>query len=205
MNTKSIRKSPILDALFTSRARIKVLELFFLRSSKRHYLREIAEITNLPVRGVQRELARLEDAGILESEREGNRKYFMPKRDSPVFFELRSILVKTVGFADVVQAQLEKKADLIHFAFIFGSFAEGTEGVESDIDLLIVGSISSRRLAGLLQNAKQALEREINPVIMNMEEFVEKIVDQDSFILSVLQGPKIFLVGAENELSTVAS
>ena len=90
MTTKSIRNDPILQALFTSQARVEVLKLFFLRSSGRHYLREISSLTDQPVRAIQRELARLEDADLLVSSVEGNRKYFNANRQSPVFSEIRA-------------------------------------------------------------------------------------------------------------------
>ena len=74
MTTKSIQNDPILEALFTSQARVEILKLLFLISSNRHYLREIASLTKQPVRAVQRELARLEAAGLIQSWTEGNRK-----------------------------------------------------------------------------------------------------------------------------------
>ncbi len=79
---------------------MEVLKLFFLRSSSRHYMREISSLTDQPIRAIQRELARLEDAGLLISSVEGNRKYFQANRQSPVFSELRALMVKTAGIVD---------------------------------------------------------------------------------------------------------
>ncbi len=84
MTTKSIRQDPILEALFTSRARVEVLKLFLINPNNRHYLREVANLTRQPVRAVQRELARLEAVGLLQSNRAGNRKYFHPNHELPV-------------------------------------------------------------------------------------------------------------------------
>lgn len=204
MSTKSIRNSPILDALFTSQARVEVLKLFFLRSSGRHYLREIATLTEQPVRAIQRELARLEGAQILQSYREGNRKYFQANRDSPVYSELRSLLVKTVGLGDIIGRELAEELGTIRAAFLFGSYARGTESSTSDIDLMIIGSISSRELSRLLTPAKEILGREINPIVMHADEFREKVAQEDPFIQSVLQEPKTFLVGGDNELRDLA-
>lgn len=190
--------------MFTSKARVEVLKLFFLRSSKRHYLREIALLTDQPVRGIQRELARLEEVGILLSESEGNRRYFRPNRDLPVFSDLRSLLIKTAGFVDTFRDVLQEDSGAIRLALIFGSFARGTETVGSDLDLLVVGSITGRRLARSLKPAKAALGREINPVIMRVDEVVKRVENKDPFIQRVLQEPMIFLLGDEHELRALA-
>ena len=204
MTTKSIRNTPELDALFTSQARVEVLKLFFLRSSGRHYMREVATLTQQPFRAVQRELARLEGAKILQSSREGNRRYFQANRDSPIFSDLRSLLVKTVGLGDILGRALQEELGAIRAAFLFGSYARGTESSTSDIDLMIIGSITGRELSRLLTPAKQRLGREINPVIMQTDEFKEKIVKEDPFIQTVLQEPKTFLIGGNDELRELA-
>jgi predicted nucleotidyltransferase len=204
MTTKSIQRDPILEALFTSHARVEVLKLFFLRSSDRHYVREIASLTDQPVRAVQRELARLEQGGLLMSELDGNRKYYRANRNTPVFDELRSLLVKTAGLTDEIKGKLQNQSEQIDLAFIFGSFAKGAESSRSDVDILVIGSISARTLAALIAQLKVDLEREINPTILPQGEFKQKLKASDPFILSIMQEPKIFLIGGEDELETLA-
>ena len=200
MTTKSIQTDPILQALFTSQARVEVLKLFFLRSSSRHYMREISSLTNQPVRAIQRELARLEGAGLLLSSVEGNRKYFQANRQSPVFSELRALMVKTAGIVDQLKKVLQTRSDAIHVAFIFGSFARASETSASDIDLMIIGAITSRELSRLLKPLKESLDREMNPVTIRAEEFQENVKKGDSFTQSILEEPKIFLIGDIDEL-----
>ncbi|MDF1501140.1 MAG: nucleotidyltransferase domain-containing protein [Anaerolineales bacterium] len=183
---------------------MEVLKLFFLRSSGRHYVREIASLTDQPVRAVQRELARLEEGGLLVSELDGNRKYYQANRNSPVFSDLRAILVKTVGLTEEVRNQLKDRSDEIDMAFVFGSFARGEEGSQSDVDILVIGSISSRALSGLLSPLKEELGREMNPVVLPRAEFQQKIENSDAFILSVMREPKFFLIGGEDELEALA-
>jgi predicted nucleotidyltransferase/predicted transcriptional regulator with HTH domain len=204
MTTKSIQNDPILEALFTSQARVEILKLLFLISSNRHYLREIATLTKQPVRAVQRELARLESAGLVQSWTEGNRKYFQADRDLSVFPEIRALLMKTAGMKELVQQHLLEVTDPIHIALLFGSYASGKETPSSDIDLMVIGEITSRPLANVLGPAREILGREINPVIMNLEEFQQKVLDKDPFIQSVLREPKIFLIGDEDELGEIA-
>lgn len=204
MTTKSIQTDPILEALFTSQARVEVLRLFFLRSSSRHYLREISSLTDQPVRAIQRELARLEKAGLLVSSAEGNRKYFKANSQSPVFSELRSLMVKTSGIEDYLKKILQEQSDAIQLAFIFGSFARGSETVASDIDLMIIGDITSRELSRLLTPLKEDLDREMNPVTIRAREFQENIDKGDSFTQSILEEPKIFLIGDDDGLQALA-
>ena len=205
MTTKSIHKDPLLEALFTSRARIEVLKLFFLHSSGRHYVREIALLTDQPVRAVQRELARLEQTGLLVSTVEGNRKYFHTNRNAPIFMDLRSLLAKTAGFAEAFREHLQARADSIETAFIFGSFANGTETAESDVDLLVIGCLSGRELSRMLAPLKNELGREINPIIIPTVEFVERVEQREPFILSIIEEPKIYLVGSDDELAALAN
>jgi predicted nucleotidyltransferase len=203
MTTKSIRNDPVLEALFTSQARVEVLKLFFLHSSGRHYMREIASLTNQPVRAIQRELARLEGGGLLLSSVEGNRKYFQVNRQSPVFFELRSLMVKTAGIGDLLKQILKERSDAIRVAFIFGSFARGAETASSDLDLMIIGDLGGRELSRLLVPLKEQLDREINPVTIRTDEFRENAERGDSFTQSILNEPKIFLVGDGDGLQTL--
>ncbi|MCH7589172.1 MAG: nucleotidyltransferase domain-containing protein [Chloroflexi bacterium] len=204
MTTKSIRRDPILEALFTSRARVEVLKLFLLNPSNRHYLREVASLTRQPVRAVQRELARLETVGLLLSTREGNRKYFQANHEFPVFPELKALFVKTAGLGDLIRVRLLEGPESIVLSFIFGSFARGEESSLSDIDVMVVGDITGRALARILTPAKEELGREINPVIMRTDELQERIASGDPFMQNVLREPKIFLVGGENELRELA-
>jgi predicted nucleotidyltransferase len=204
MTTKSIRNDTILDALFTSQARVEVLKLFFLRSSSRHYVREIAALTNQPVRAVQRELSRLENAGLLQSSVEGNRKYFQANRQSPVFPELRSLMIKTVGIAEELKNALQERTDAIEVAFIFGSFAQGTETASSDIDLMVIGEMTSRELSGYLSPLKIELDRELNPVSIRAQEFQANVEKGDAFTQTILYEPKIFVMGDEDGLQTLA-
>lgn len=203
MTTKSIRNDTILDALFTSQARVEVLKLFFLRSSTRHYMREISSLTNQPVRAIQRELARLENAGLVQSSVEGNRKYFQANRQSPVFSELRSLMTKTVGITDELKNTLQEKSEAIHVAFIFGSYARGTETPTSDIDLMVIGDMTSRELSGYLSPLKVQLDRELNPVLIQAQEFQANVEKGDTFTQTILKEPKIFLVGDEDGLQAL--
>jgi len=204
MTTKRIRTGSILEALFTSQARVALLELLLLNSESRYYLREISSLTKQPVRAVQREVARLSGAGLLVQMVEGNRRYYKANRLASVFPELRALLLKTAGLGDTLRRAIDKSRSPISLAFLFGSYARGTDDATSDIDLMVVGEVSGRELANLLSSPRHALGREVNVVLMPPQEFREKVVDGNPFVLNVLQEPKIFLIGGEYELREIS-
>ncbi|OGO15032.1 MAG: hypothetical protein A2Z14_03970 [Chloroflexi bacterium RBG_16_48_8] len=203
MTTKSIQNNSILEALFPSQARVEILKLLFLISSNRHYLREIAALTKQPIQAVQRELARLEAAGLVQSSTEGNRKYFQANRNLSVFPEIRALLLKTSGMKELIRDHLLEGEGSIRVAFLFGSHASGTETPSSDIDLMVIGDMTGRSLANILAPAREKLGREINPVRMRTEELVQKVADQDPFIHRILREPKTFLIGDEDEFREI--
>jgi predicted nucleotidyltransferase len=204
MTKKSIDSTSLAEALFTSQARLAVLKLLLLNPDRRFYLREIAAKADLPVRAVQVEVARLEASGLLQSSVEGNRKYHQANRRAPIFPELRSLLLKTVGLGDALKESLRRASGEIEVACVFGSIAAGTDTASSDIDLLVVGAMTGRALAGLLAPLRESLGREINPVLMTKAEFRRKVRDGNHFLRATLEGPRIHLIGGDDELSELA-
>ena len=204
MTTKRIRPYPTLGALITSRARVEILKLLLLNPADRRYLREVASLTHQPLRAAQRELARLESAGLLTSTTEGNRKYFRANRESPIFPEIRGLLLKTVGLGDVLRQHLQEHRGSIRLAFLFGSYARGTEGSTSDIDLMVIGEITGKDLAKLLAPVRKASGREVNTICMTPAEFRAKARQENSFLGEILREPKTFLIGGEDELGRLA-
>ncbi len=193
----------MLRALFTSQARIAILKLLLLNAGNRYYLREVATLAQQPVQAVQRELARFEHAGLLQSAVVGNRRYYQANKESPAFPEMKALFLKTEGLGDLLLGHLRREKDSIAVAFLFGSYVRGEEVASSDIDLMVVGDISARRLARVLGAASEELRREINPVLMRPAELEERVAQRNTFILHVLGEPKIFLVGGEHELGLI--
>ena len=195
----------MLEKLFSSQARVAVLQLFLLNPQDRFYVREVAARTGQPRRAVQRELPNLEAIGLLEHTVDGNRKYYQVNKDCPIFPELKAIFLKTVGLGDELRRYLDRVEGAIRVAFIYGSYAKGQETTTSDIDLFLVGTITARDLASILAAARSELSREINPVVMTPEEFSGKVASGNHFVLSLLEEPKIFLVGNAEDLESLAS
>lgn len=196
----------MLELLFSSTARVKVLALFLLNPETSFYQRQISNLTRLPIHAIQREVGRLRTLGLLVSSARGNQVHFQVNRDYFLFPELRAIFLKTTGLAALIGTALQKTATAqITLAFVYGSYAANQETVASDIDLLVVGDLSSRALHATLQEAEGVAHREINYVLFSPEEFRMKVQAKDGFSQNVLAGPKLFLVGDEDVLRTLVA
>ncbi len=192
----------MLQELIVSKTRIAILKILLLDPGGRFYLRELVARAGVPLRSAQIELDRLVESGIVRREPSGKRTYYSINERCPIVPDLRSMFVKTVGLADVLRNALLADASNIDAAAIFGSFARGEETADSDVDVLVIGSIAPRRVSALLQSANVA--RAVNPVVMSEEEFQERRKADDHFISSVLGSPMIMLIGEEDDLKRPA-
>ena len=86
----------------------------------------------------QRELARLEHSGLIVARRIGNQKHYQANAESPLFAELRNIVLKTVGLAEPLREALKPVSSGIRAAFVYGSVAKAADRAASDIDLMVV-------------------------------------------------------------------
>jgi len=195
----------MLDKLISSSARVQVLRLLLLNEGKRYYQREIADLTGLPVRAVQREGARLTEIGLLHRAEDGNRVYFQANRACPIFHELKLILLKTVALEFLLSDTLTEDSQQIMVAFIYGSYAANREIASSDVDLFVIGSISGRQLSATLRPMQAEIQREVNYHLVTLKEFRERLRRSDGFLQNVLDGPKIFVVGNEETLRALAA
>jgi predicted nucleotidyltransferase len=121
----------------------------------------------------------------------------------PLFEETKSIIAKTVGLIGSLK-EILRNAGSIDFAFIYGSFAKGSENPISDIDLIIIGSPDESVLLQRLSELEHSLKREINYRIYSSIDYVRDIQGAEPFLLNILADRKIFLIGEENELRKMA-
>ena len=191
-------KSP-LDALLP-KTRQGILAATLVQPERAWYVSELARRMEVPSSSLQRELHGLTEAGILRSHRQGRMVYYQANRDSPLFSDLRGLLLKTAGLVDVLAEVLKPLASKLVLAFVYGSIASGEERSDSDIDLLIVGTASPAALAVPLRHAREILGREINPTVYSSSEFTRKRTAKDHFLTQVLAKPKLLVLGSEDEL-----
>lgn len=192
------------DLLFGAYRR-DVLALLLLHADESYHVREIARITRRPANTIYRELALLAQVGLLLRRRMGNQVHYRANPDSPIYEELRAILKKTVGIADVLREALAPVAEKIQVAFIYGSIASGEERSRSDVDVMIAGDVTFDEVVQLLAPTKEALRREVNPSIYGTDEFRRKLRSGSTFLKSVLSGKKIYLIGNDDVLGKLAN
>jgi len=192
----------VIDRLFSSNARVEILKLFLFNPEDSYYQRQISTLTHQPIRAVQREVEKLQELGLIEKSIQGNRIYYKINKNCHIFEELKAILFKSVGIAETLKENLRKVKD-IEIAFIYGSYAKGGESLLSDIDLMVIGAISSKKLSSLLSKPKSDLRRVINYAKYIPQEFKKRIRENDHFLSSVLKEKKIFIIGNENELKKI--
>ncbi len=185
--------------IVSSRRKAAVLRLLFGLEPREYHLRDLARHSDLALGTIQQELARLVKAGLITLRRDGNRVYYKANAQNPVYDDVRNVVLKTSGLADILRAALQDRR--VDLAFVFGSLARDSAKPHSDVDLMVVGSIGLRRLASLLSGAGKKLGREINPHAFVREEFARRRRAGDHFILSVLASPRLFIIGSENELA----
>jgi len=180
-------------------ARGAVLGLLFSHADETYYLRQVARETGLALGAVQRELALLLRLGLVTRTKHGREVFYQANQASPVFPELRGLIIKTVGVADVLRGALAGVKG-IALAFIFGSMAKGKFDSRSDVDLLIVGDASFADISAALRTAEKRLNREITPTVYTPDEFAGKVAEGHPFLTRVLSEPKIMLAGNEDDI-----
>jgi predicted nucleotidyltransferase len=204
MGAKSIWVDTTAAALFGS-VRQAVLGLFFDHPDERFYQRQVVQSLAIGSGAVQRELARLVAGGILTRTVEGRQAYYQVNQNGTVYPELHGLVRKTMGVAGVLRESLGPLAGQVRLAFIYGSMARREEQAQSDVDLMIVGdNIRLSEISPIIHSARQALRREVNPTTYRTEEFLRKLNEGHHFVCGVVNGPKVFLIGSQDELDRLA-
>jgi predicted nucleotidyltransferase len=197
-------ESPIGSALFGATRRA-VLRILFGRCDERFYFRQIVRAAQLGTGAVQRELLHLWNAGIVSRTTCGVQTYYRANSECPIFGELRGLVLKTFGVAEVLRAALRPLESGIDVAFIYGSVASGTETAASDVDVMVVGGrVSLDDVVAAFAHAQRDLGREVNPSVFRTAEFCRKLAAGQHFLTSVVAAARVFLIGDERELARLA-
>jgi predicted nucleotidyltransferase len=195
-------RTSLVDALFSTTQQ-RLLALLFGQPDRSFFANELIELTKSGSGGVQRELRRLTDSGLITTSKVGNQKHFQANRAAPVFEELQSIVLKTIGLAEPVRAALTAFGKRILFAAIYGSVAKRTDTAYSDVDLLIVSDdLTLEQIYSAIAQTERDLARKINPTVLTREEFQKRRKTESSFVNRVLAGEHIVLLGDERGIAT---
>lgn len=189
----------MLSALITSSTRRKLLVRFLTHPGERFYLSQLIRELGLTSSAAQKELARLVTMGLLASERQGNTRYYSVNEAHPLYAELKAIVYKTEGLGDALRTRLASLPG-VAAAVVYGSVAGDGEDAYSDVDLLIVGEVPLEALDKVLADAEALLGREVNVTVLSPDEWHGRISRRQAFAIGVLEGPKMFIAGGEDDL-----
>ena len=189
------------DALFSS-AQQRVLALLFGQPDRSFYSAEIIRLASSGSGAVQRELARLEQSGLVTARRVGSQKHYQANPESPLFEELTGIVRKTVGLAAPLGEALRPLASRIAAAFVYGSVAKRRDTSRSDIDLLIVSDdVTYADVYAALESCRARLHREVNPTVYTRKDLARRTKSDNAFVKRVLAQPKLWIIGSESDIA----
>lgn len=190
----------IATALF-SESQIRLFRWLFGQPERSFHLSELRRLTNLGSASLQRELNRLNEAGLITSDRIGNLRCFRANEKSPVFNEIVSLTRKTLGIEAVLREALAPIDDRLYAALIYGSVAKQIETAGSDVDVMLVGDgLTMGEVLQLLLPHEAEIGRKINPTCYTLAEFKQRRAEPDSFVNRVLSQDILSLRGNIDEL-----
>jgi DNA-binding transcriptional ArsR family regulator len=185
--------------LITSKSRVKLLNVFLSSPNEMYHVRELVRRTKDEINAVRRELFFLEKKGILTREPRANRVYYSLSKSYPFYYDLLKVGSKNIGLgADVLKNKV--KLGRIKYAMFSGRFLRKMKEQPDEVDLLIVGNVVLPELALLVREEEKRLNTEINYTVMTEDEFNFRKKKRDPFIISILAGSRVMLIGDEETM-----
>lgn len=184
-----------LNDIITSKVRVKILDLFFSNITEIYHVRGIVREIKEEINAVRRELKRLEEVGILKNESRGNRLYYNVREDYPFFGELLAMVAKTTGLGSDLR-NVKDKIGKINYLMFSGRFVRRKAKKRDDeVDILIVGEVVLPELANIIRKEESKRGKEINYTVMGRDEFDFRKKRRDPFLLGILSGGRVMIVG----------
>ena len=189
-----------LGDIITSKVRIKILELFFSNTKELYHVRGIVREISEEINAVRRELTKLEKDGLLRKEPRGNRVYYFVRPEHPFFGDLISMVAKTMGLGRQL-IENKNKIGKVGFIMFSGKFVRVKDRKrDEDVDILVVGDVVLPELASLIRVEESKRSREINYTVMGRDEFDFRKKRRDPFLLGILAGSRVMIIGDEEDL-----
>jgi len=182
------------------RTRARLLAHLFAHAEQTFFLRQLARQAGSSAGSTGRELKLLVQQGWIGSLRDGTQVRYFANRQHPAYLEMKGLLAKTTGFVEAVRACLSGLQREIDFAFIYGSFARGSDTPASDVDVAVVGRVSLMQVVSAFADLEVDLGRSINPVVYTREELEAGLDSAKHFPKALLASEKIMLIGDQDEL-----
>lgn len=190
----------LLADIIISRVRVKILSLFLTHPGTIFHVRDIVRKVGEEINAVRRELAHMEKSSMVTKEHRANRLFYMFRKDYPLYHELSHIIGKTTGLGwDIIKQKA--KLGKIKYAMLSGRFMRGLPVLgATDVDLLVVGTVVLPELAQMVKAEEVRRGRELNYTVMTEEEFVFRKQRRDPFVIAILTGSRIMVIGDEEDL-----
>lgn len=189
----------MLDDIIISRVRVKLLEIFLSQPGQIIHVRDLVRRAKEEINAVRRELLHMEKAGMVSKEPRANRLYYSFRKDYPLYYDLLSLVTKTTGLGGTILKH-KNRLGRVRYAMLSGKFARNIPGSAEEVDLLVVGNVVVAEVAALVREEELRRGREIFFTPMSEEEFVFRKKKKDPFIVSILLGSRIMVIGDEEEL-----
>lgn len=185
--------------IIISKVRVKLLEIFYDNPQEMYHVRDLVRKTDEEINAVRRELAHLENSGILKKEQRGNRLYYWLRKDYPFYDELASMIAKTIGIGHEILKN-RSKLGKISFVSFAKKFVNRIPRENDEVDILAVGDIVLPELAALVKQEETKREGEINYTVMSDEEYNFRKKRRDAFLIDILNNAKVMIIGNEIDL-----
>jgi predicted nucleotidyltransferase len=196
----------MIDQLFGSKTRVKLLSLFFNNPGRPFYVREITRKIDEQINSVRRELANLLSVGLISSEGSNNRLYYEVNPKYEYYEQLRGIFTSVpMKSPDPVMKETQEEDQIIKrlrstgsvtFAFLTGSFTRDTR---TSVDIFVVGDVNKSRLAKVVADLEKEMGRELNYSVLTPDEYQYRLSLNDRFVTSVLEAKKIVVIDGQQE------
>lgn len=183
-----------------SKTRVKLMELFFTNPDELYYVREITRLIKEEINAVRRELDKMLGYGLLKSEQRGNRMYYNLNDRYPFYSELRQMIAKTTGLGSKITKN-RRKLGTVEFVMFSGGFVEGKFPKHGEVDVLVIGDVVLPELQDLIKTQQEKIGREINYAVFSLEEFVFRKTRRDPFVMDILNGSRVMVIGSDTEFS----
>ncbi|OGM31551.1 hypothetical protein A2803_02335 [Candidatus Woesebacteria bacterium RIFCSPHIGHO2_01_FULL_44_21] len=189
-----------LSDIITSKVRVKLLELFYGNPRQMYHVRGVVREVKEEINAVRRDLSRLETAGIIKKEPRGNRVYYWLREDYPMYEDFLSVVAKNTGLGATLITN-KVKLGKPGFVMFSGRFTRQKERKrEDEVDILVVGEIVLPELATLVRAEESRRSQEINYTVMSREELDFRKKRRDPFLLGILAGSRVMIIGDEESL-----
>jgi len=189
----------MLKDLIVSKVRVKLLEIFFTHPNEIYHVRDLVRKTGEEINAVRRELAHMEAAGMVKKEPRGNRLYYWFNKNYLFYPQLAQMIAKTTGLgAEIIKNR--NKIGKLNFVMFSGKFVQKAERKPNEVDILMVGEVVMPEVAALIKAEEGKIKKELNYTVMTPEEFQFRKRRRDPFLMEILSGTRVMIIGDEDEL-----